>query len=147
MTLSGPARPGSARLGPARPGRRLRERPRPVVLGEFPSDRPTGYEFDSGPNAAERRRAADRRFGTWDLAADYDRDALFLTSKVLPSNLHYEDVLDSLSASLDRLGTDYLDLYLIHWPNPTISLRETFHNVSCHCVPLVPRNGVANQRY
>jgi len=57
--------------------------------------------------------------------ADYDRDEVFLTSKVLPSNLHYESVLEACEASLDRLGTEYLDLYLIHWPNPTISLRET----------------------
>lgn len=57
--------------------------------------------------------------------AEYDREDVFLTSKVLPSNLHYESVLESCEASLDRLGTDYLDLYLIHWPNPTISLRET----------------------
>ncbi len=54
-----------------------------------------------------------------------DRDELFLTSKVLPSNLHYEDVLRSCEASLEKLGTSYLDLYLVHWPNPTISIRET----------------------
>ncbi|NHN46405.1 aldo/keto reductase [Halostella sp. JP-L12] len=60
-----------------------------------------------------------------DVLADYDRDDVFLTSKVLPKNLGYEDVLSSCEASLDRLGTDYLDLYLIHWPNPAISLRET----------------------
>jgi diketogulonate reductase-like aldo/keto reductase len=56
---------------------------------------------------------------------DYDREDLFLTSKVLPSNLHYEDVLRSCEASLEKLGTSYLDLYLVHWPNPTISIRET----------------------
>lgn len=59
--------------------------------------------------------------------AEYDRDEVFLTSKVLPSNLHYESLLKSLSASLERLGTNYLDLYLIHWPNPAISLRETLN--------------------
>lgn len=57
---------------------------------------------------------------------EYDRESLFLTSKVLPSNLHYESVRKALSRSLARLGTEYLDLYLIHWPNPAISLRETF---------------------
>ncbi|WP_042663677.1 aldo/keto reductase [Haloferax sp. ATB1] len=57
--------------------------------------------------------------------ADYDREELFLTSKVLPANLNYGSVIESCEDSLDRLGTDYLDLYLIHWPNPAISLRET----------------------
>jgi len=61
-----------------------------------------------------------------EVIAEYDREKLFLTSKVLPKNLNYESVLASCEASLDRLGTDYLDLYLIHWPNPAISLRETF---------------------
>lgn len=57
--------------------------------------------------------------------SDFDRDELFLTSKVLPSNLDYESVIESCEQSLNRLNTDYLDLYLIHWPNPAISLRET----------------------
>jgi diketogulonate reductase-like aldo/keto reductase len=57
--------------------------------------------------------------------ADYDRDDLFLTSKVLPKNLDYGGVVEACERSLDRLGTEYLDLYLIHWPNPAISLRET----------------------
>jgi len=57
--------------------------------------------------------------------ADYDREDLFLTSKVLPANLNYGSVIESCENSLERLGTDYLDLYLIHWPNPSISLRET----------------------
>ena len=58
-------------------------------------------------------------------AADVDRDDVFLTSKVLSKNLGYESVLESCHASLEKLGTDYLDLFLIHWPNPAISLRET----------------------
>jgi diketogulonate reductase-like aldo/keto reductase len=62
-----------------------------------------------------------------EVVASYDRDDLFLTSKVLSKNLGYESVIESCHASLDRLGTDYLDLYLIHWPNPAISLRETLH--------------------
>jgi len=57
--------------------------------------------------------------------ADYDREDVFLTSKVLPKNLGYESMLAACEASLERLGTEYLDLYLIHWPNPAISLRET----------------------
>ncbi len=56
---------------------------------------------------------------------DYAREELFLSSKVLPSNLNYGNVLEACHRTLDKLGTSYLDLYLIHWPNPAISLRET----------------------
>ena len=54
------------------------------------------------------------------------REELFITSKVDPANLRYQDVLDACEKSLRRLGMDYLDLYLIHWPSRNISLAETF---------------------
>jgi diketogulonate reductase-like aldo/keto reductase len=80
-----------------------------------------------------------------EVLAEYDREDVFLTSKVLPSNLHYESVIESFEASLDRLGTDYLDLYLIHWPNPAISLRETFHALeTLHEQGRVRNVGVSN---
>jgi len=60
-----------------------------------------------------------------EVLAEYDRDDVFLTSKVLAKNLGYESLIQSCEASLERLETDYLDLYLIHWPNPAISLRES----------------------
>lgn len=54
------------------------------------------------------------------------REALFITSKVQPAHLEYEQVLKSCEVSLDRLGTDYLDLYLIHWPQAGGKYEETF---------------------
>jgi diketogulonate reductase-like aldo/keto reductase len=54
------------------------------------------------------------------------RESLFLTSKVWPNHLSYKNVLRACEGSLRRLGTDYLDLYLIHWPNPFLPLSETF---------------------
>jgi diketogulonate reductase-like aldo/keto reductase len=43
------------------------------------------------------------------------RGELFLVSKVLPSNASYDGTLRACEHSLRRLGTDYLDLYLLHW--------------------------------
>jgi diketogulonate reductase-like aldo/keto reductase len=43
------------------------------------------------------------------------RDELFLVSKVLPSNATFEGTLRACERSLQKLGTDRLDLYLLHW--------------------------------
>ena len=56
----------------------------------------------------------------------FARDDVFITTKVSPEHLGYADVHKSLDASLRRLQTDYVDLYLIHWPSQTIPLAETF---------------------
>lgn len=44
------------------------------------------------------------------------REDLFVTSKVWNADLGYESTIDAYEASLDKLGLEYLDLYLIHWP-------------------------------
>ncbi|GAB2557740.1 aldo/keto reductase [Gracilibacillus alcaliphilus] len=46
------------------------------------------------------------------------RDELFITSKLWNSDQGYEEAFQAYQASLDKLGLDYLDLYLIHWPVP-----------------------------
>lgn len=46
------------------------------------------------------------------------REELFITSKVWNSDQGYESTLKAFDASLERLGLDYLDLYLVHWPTP-----------------------------
>ena len=48
----------------------------------------------------------------------FAREDIFLTTKVLAENLRHDDVLRALDGSLERLQTDYADLYLIHWPRP-----------------------------
>ena len=55
----------------------------------------------------------------------FDRNKLFITSKVPGKHLRYEDVFRSCNNSLDKLQTDYLDLYLIHWPNTKIPLKQS----------------------
>lgn len=52
------------------------------------------------------------------------RDAVFLVSKVLPSNAGFEDTIAACEASLQRLGTDHLDLYLLHWQG-SVPFQET----------------------
>ena len=54
-----------------------------------------------------------------------DRGKLFITSKVWHDHLHREDLLHSMKASLRRLGVDQVDLYLVHWPNSEVPLKET----------------------
>ncbi|MCD6550775.1 aldo/keto reductase [Thermotoga sp.] len=56
---------------------------------------------------------------------DFKREELFIVSKVWPTHLRRDDLLRSLESTLKRLDTDYVDLYLIHWPNPEVPLEET----------------------
>ena len=53
------------------------------------------------------------------------RSGLFLTTKVWVDALHAPDVLRSAEESLRCLGTDYVDLLLVHWPSRTVPLEET----------------------
>lgn len=48
--------------------------------------------------------------------ANIRREELFVTSKVWNSDLGYESTIAAYETSLKKLGLDYLDLYLIHWP-------------------------------
>jgi len=47
------------------------------------------------------------------------REDLFITTKVWNSNHGYEETLAAFDESMKKLGLDYLDLYLIHWPLPS----------------------------
>jgi diketogulonate reductase-like aldo/keto reductase len=49
-----------------------------------------------------------------------DRSELFITTKLWNDDQGYESTLQAFEASMQRLGLDYLDLYLIHWPMPKV---------------------------
>lgn len=51
------------------------------------------------------------------------RDEIFITTKLWNADQGYDSTLAAFDASLQRLGTDHLDLYLIHWPTPA---KNTF---------------------
>jgi diketogulonate reductase-like aldo/keto reductase len=56
--------------------------------------------------------------------AGFDRESLFIVSKVLPTNASRAGVVRACDRSLQRLGVDYLDVYLLHWRG-SIPLAET----------------------
>ncbi len=67
----------------------------------------------------------ERGVGAGIAAADVDRDEVFLATKVWTSDLSHEGVLESARRSLDRLGTDTLDLLYVHWPAGEYDPEET----------------------
>jgi aryl-alcohol dehydrogenase-like predicted oxidoreductase len=56
----------------------------------------------------------------------HDRGSLRIATKARPDNHRAEDLKAACRASLDRLGTDYLDLYYLHYPNESVPFEETF---------------------
>lgn len=67
---------------------------------------------------------------------DFDRSRLYIVSKILPWNAGYDDFFISLSNSLKRLNTSYLDMYLLHWRGE-IPLEETIR-----CMEEAKRQGL-----
>jgi diketogulonate reductase-like aldo/keto reductase len=59
------------------------------------------------------------------IAVEDQREHVFLVSKVLPSNASYQGTLKACERSLKRLKTDFIDLYLIHWPSSQHPIEET----------------------
>ena len=65
-----------------------------------------------------------------------ERGRLFIVSKVLPNNAGRRGIFRSCKESLQRLGTDYLDLYLLHWRG-SVPLAETVE-----CMEKLERDGL-----
>lgn len=57
------------------------------------------------------------------------REDIFLTTKLWNTEHGYEKTLKAFDESLKKLGTDYVDLYLIHWPNP-VDYRDNWQEVN-----------------
>lgn len=57
------------------------------------------------------------------------RDKIFLVTKVWPTNGTYDGVRRAAEGSLERLGTDRIDLYLLHWPSAEHPISETMRGM------------------
>lgn len=53
------------------------------------------------------------------------RDRVFIATKVSPRHFRRSDLLIAVDKSLERLRTDHIDLYQLHWPNYTVPIEET----------------------
>ena len=69
------------------------------------------------------------------------REQVFVTTKLMPS---HPSAPRELAKSLERLGLDYVDLYLIHWPVPLVSARYWRQLESLHAQGLARAIGVSN---
>mgnify|MGYP003155993998 FL=1 len=75
-----------------------------------------GYRSIDGAAVYENEEAMGEGIRQGIKETGISREDLFITSKVWNSELGYESTIAAYEASLKRLGVDYLDLYLIHWP-------------------------------
>jgi 2,5-diketo-D-gluconate reductase A len=73
-----------------------------------------GYRLIDTASAYGNEAAVGRAIASSGIA----RDELFVTTKVATDDQGYNGTKNALAASLERLGLDYIDMYLIHWPAP-----------------------------
>jgi len=78
-----------------------------IQAGYRSIDTATAYRNEEGVGRAIRE-------------AGVPREELFVTTKLWNADQGYESALAAFDQSLERLGLDYLDLYLIHWPMPQV---------------------------
>lgn len=92
------------------------------------------YKAAEGNNVEVLKTAIEEGYRYFDTASFYQtedflgqairesnlpREDFFLVSKMWKDEMGYQQTKDALEKSLKRLGTDYLDIYLIHWPRPS----------------------------
>lgn len=104
------------------------------------------YAIDTGYRAIDTATiyANEKETGEAVRHASVPRKELFITSKVWNTDQGYDETLRAFEASLERLGFDYLDLYLTHWPVPE-KYTETYKAIErLYDEKLIRAIGVSN---
>lgn len=97
------------------------------------------YKAAQGDNVEILKMAIESGYRYFDTASFYDtetylgravresgipREEFFIASKMWKDEMGYEAAKEAFAKSLERLGMDYLDLYLIHWPQPSTDHKD-----------------------
>lgn len=79
-----------------------------------------GWAFEAGYRSIDTASVYGNEKGVGQAIVDSGlaREEVFVTSKLWNDEQGYDESLRAFDSSMDKLGLDYLDLYLIHWPNP-----------------------------
>lgn len=103
----------------------------PIIMGTWQTGKSMWTGIEDAQSEKAVRAAMDAGITTFDTAEVYGnghsekvlgkaigrhRDSLMILSKVFSNHLKYDQVMAACHRSLKNLGTDYLDLYQIHWP-------------------------------
>jgi diketogulonate reductase-like aldo/keto reductase len=100
-----------------------------------------GYRHVDTAQSYDNERAVGRAIA----ASSVPREEVFLTTKVWAGYMDRGSIVDSAASSVARLGVEYVDLLLIHWPNPLASTAEVMAGLNdCREMELTRHVGVSN---
>ncbi len=83
------------------------------------------YAIDNGINFIDTAEIYNTEPVVAKAIKGYNRENLFLASKVWPTHFNYDAVINACENSLKKLEIDYLDLYQLHWPSKSVDIKET----------------------
>ena len=110
----------------------------PIIMGTWQTGKSMWTGIDDAQSEKAVQAAMDAGITTFDTAEAYGnghsekvlgkaigshRDKVVILSKVFSNHLKYDQVIAACNRSLKNLGTDYMDLYQVHWPPGTFGAK------------------------